>query len=262
MRNSPLRMALKLSRVPSSAVAFLTVFVPTYAHSGDAGIGLAASAPMVTISMCTFILNDLRDLERDRINHPDRPLPAGLMSSQLAAVIYSIAFVTSLVLVRSLTPESLHYTYLCIFILAINYNVIVDFLPNAKNIYVSFTSTLTVVLAGQVSNSPVRPLFLLAVFLFILGREILMDVRDTKGDGPTLAKQVSPRSATIIAFALQGLSVIIASYAAINILEISATAFIFISLLVIICEWHKEASRRILLQLMKLQMLASLAFLI
>src|ERR1017187_7491524 len=74
------RAIIQLTRVDSSVMGFLCLFIPVYARTGDVGLSLGRAIPLLFICMCTFIANDLDDFERDRINHPERPLPGHRLS--------------------------------------------------------------------------------------------------------------------------------------------------------------------------------------
>jgi geranylgeranylglycerol-phosphate geranylgeranyltransferase len=262
MGNSIAVAVLRLSRIPSCIVAFLTVFIPTYAHTHDLRRALAVSAPIFLVSACTFILNDLNDVERDRINHPHRPLPLGAITPRTAAIAYLTIFVIALGLIHTLAEVSLHFLYLSIFLLAINYNTIVNHIAELKTAYVAGTITLALTLVCRIVGAELDWNLLASAFFFILGRELLMDVQDWKGDGPTIAKRFSPRAVTWLAFGLQCISALILLLIAQAALEAAAASIFSVLLFIVISEWWNEGQRRRLLQLMQFQMLAGIAFLV
>lgn len=253
---------VRLSRLPSCTVAFLTVFLPAYVHTRDAIASLAASLPIFTICMCTFILNDLNDIERDRINHPKRPLPSEAISPQGAAISYAVMFLSSLLSIAYFTDPALHYLYFFVFLLAVNYNMTVNHFARLKMMHVAITISLGLILVGKLIRVDLDIRVLLTAFLFILGRELLMDIQDIEGDSNTLAKQLHPRTATLVAFALQGLGVLTLFFAVTAAWEAVAAAVIAVLLFAIIWGWRKEERRRHLLLLMQVQMLSGIAFLI
>lgn len=260
---NPVAVALlRLARIPSCMVAFLTVFLPTYARTHDLWRALAVSTPIFLISACTFILNDLNDIERDRINHSNRPLPLGTITPRAAAIAYMAIFVAAVGLIHALTEVSLHFLYLSTFLLAINYNTIVNYIAELKTAYVAATITLALILVCRIIGVELDISLLASAFLFILGRELLMDVQDRAGDGLTIAKRFSPWSATWLAFGLQGISALILLLVAQAALETAAASIFTVLLFIVISEWWNENHRRRLLQLMQLQMLAGIAFLI
>ncbi len=173
-----------------------------------------------------------------------------------------LAFIVALVMIRVLIYTSLHFIYLIGFILAINYNTVVDYLPKFKTFYVAATSALPIVLVSQIVGNPLEPSLLSATFLFITGRETLMDVQDMKGDGATIARWFSPQTGTRIAFGLTGLGTLALLFAVNTVLEVLAYSLIVALFPLIIIKWHVSEFRPILLEVMKLQMLLAIAFLI
>jgi geranylgeranylglycerol-phosphate geranylgeranyltransferase len=261
MSVSTVTAALKLSRPPSCTLAFLTVFLPTYTHTQSISGSFAVSLPVFVICMCTFILNDIHDIHRDRINHPDRPLPSGDISPRSASIIYMSACGVALLLIGFFTDPYLHYIYLSAFVLAINYNVVVDTAPKLKTFYVASLILLCLILVGRIVGSPVNTKLLIAAFLFVLGRELLMDIQDIRGDGNTLVKHVGPTTATCLAFCMQAAAVGILAFAVRTPEEAISVSVAGLLLSIIIYGWRKEHRRPELLRLMHLQMLAGVAFL-
>ncbi|HEX8450044.1 MAG TPA: UbiA family prenyltransferase [Allosphingosinicella sp.] len=252
----------RLSRLPSCAVAFLTVIVPTYAHTSDAMASMAAAVPILTICMCTFILNDLNDMERDRVNHPERPLPSGAISPRDAAAAYAVIFTASLLSITFFIDQYLHYLYFMLLLLGVGYNVTVNHLARLKTIHVAITISLGLILVSRLIQLDLDMKVLATAFLFILGRELLMDVQDAGGDGDTFAKRLQPRNATLVAFALQGLGVLTLFFAVTAAWEAVAASIIALLLFAIIWEWRKKERRRHLLLLMQVQMLWGIVFLV
>jgi geranylgeranylglycerol-phosphate geranylgeranyltransferase len=238
------------------------VFVPTYSHTGNLYRSLVVSIPLIPISLCTFILNDLNDIERDRINHPGRPLAAGLLLPRTAAIIYFTAFAVSLAFIHFALEEWLRYVYVAGFLLAINYNTVVDYIPTLKKPYVALAATLPIVLVTLIVDVKPNINVLLAAFSFVLGRELLMDIRDLKGDGSTVVRLLPPKVFTSLAFCLQGLGALSLIVAVRSPLELAAAALATILLMIITYNWKNKSYRPILLYAMKLQMLSVIAFLI
>jgi geranylgeranylglycerol-phosphate geranylgeranyltransferase len=254
--------ALKISRLPSCTVAFLTVLLPTYAHTHDPGRSLAASVPMFIICMCTFVLNDLNDIDRDRTNHPERPLPSGAISLRATAALFIMTFLGSIITIRLLTDPALHLLYLAILLFSLGYSPIADCLPKVKTFYVAAIILVGLILVAKTVKMEMDIRLLLTAFLFVLGREMLMDAQDAAGDGDTIAKWVAPKNATFLAFGLQALGVFILFSAVNAAREAIAASLIAVLLVAIVWGWRKEDRRRQLLQLMQVQMLSGIAFLL
>ena len=252
----------RLGRTSSSALAFLTILVPAYVHTEEIWFSIGLAAPIFPMSMCTFILNDINDVERDCVNHPDRPLPARDISIFTAAVVYILLFVVSLTSVRALVPESTHYVYLVGFLLAVNYSTIVNNLPLLKNPYAAAaTTTPILVVNSAIAPPPISLMIWLAVFLFIWGRELLMDVEDMAGDGLTWPKLTGRSRAGYLAGGLQGAAIVSLGIAADTLpRQISFMAILILAALAAHW-WRKDCGRRSI-KLMKAQLVLALVFLI
>lgn len=128
------------------------------------------------------IINDIFDIEIDRINRPNRPLPSGLISIKKAKVIYFFFLFASLLL-----SLFINYTALIIVIFA---NVVVFVysfrfkkIPLLGNFVVAFITGLAFIYGGVAVNNWIDALFP-ALFAFLINfiREIVKDIEDIEGD--------------------------------------------------------------------------------
>ncbi|HZF93896.1 MAG TPA: UbiA family prenyltransferase [Allosphingosinicella sp.] len=239
------------------------VFLPYYVRTRDIWSSIVVATPIFTIAMCMFILNDINDIERDRINHPRRPLPTGSITVGKAAVVYLLLFGTSLILVRILIERGVHFIYLAGFLLAINYNTIVNNLPKLKNPYVALTATVPVFIVNSALAAPaIHTSVAIAIFLFVFGREMLMDVHDAPGDGQTLAKSLTTGRAAVIAFILQAMAMGVLGMHLTSSLRTISLGLILLLFIYSAAHWRRPQARLFLIHLMKLQLMAALIFLI
>ena len=254
---------LKLTRADGATLAFLVFLLPCYVHSADAPRAVSVAIPIFLMALCTFILNNINDADRDQVNHPDRPIPSGSISLHTAALVYSLVFVSCIITTRIFIDTQVQYYYLGGLLLSINYSTIVNNLTYLKNPYAALGHALPIVLVGKVCGHDAVPAFLApAVFLFSLGREILMDLRDVAGDGATWVKAVSPASVIGLAFGLQAISIVLLipcvhGWATTAALAVIAAMF---AILLFLAVSGRPAA--VLVRLMKLQLGAGLLFLI
>src|ERR1051326_1660581 len=194
----------RISRIDTSLVVFLSLGVPLYFKVHSVELALAKSLPILAIAMCGFILNDIHDIERDRENHPDRPLPRKQLSETQAAVLYFSLLSTALVMLRIFVDVEEIFLYLLLLIALINYNYIVDYFPYLKNVYVACVGIIPLlILSLLLKRQDMMLATIPALFAFLLGREILMDVEDLRGDGTTLSRVFGPRVAIRAGFCLK-----------------------------------------------------------
>lgn len=136
------------------------------------------------ISGSTLILNDYFDLETDKINAPNRPLPSGIIKT--SQVIF-LSIITALI---GLTAAFL-ISYLALFVAIIFW--IIGFLYNWKlkrtgllgNLMVSTSVAITFIFGGIVVGNPwniVVWAFSAIAFFIDLGEEIAADALDMEGD--------------------------------------------------------------------------------
>ena len=132
-------------------------------------------------------LNDLLDIEIDRINKPERVLVRGALSKRFAlwlTIILSILAVGISLLVNL----SVAVVVLVAILLLLSYNFYLKKIPVIGNIVIAFLGALTFITGGLAIDfdmtwdlpGPLIP----AVFAFLLHlvREMLKDVEDISGD--------------------------------------------------------------------------------
>lgn len=140
---------------------------------------------MIAIFLVTagsMTLNDYFDWKIDAVVHPKRPIPSGRLSSKEGLAFAVISFFIALVL-------SFFINMMCFWIAIISIGLITLyelFLKNqgiVGNMLVAFVCSMAFMFGaasvGQFSN-----VLILAVMMFfpVIGREILMDIRDMDGD--------------------------------------------------------------------------------
>jgi geranylgeranylglycerol-phosphate geranylgeranyltransferase len=136
------------------------------------------------ISGSALILNDYFDLEVDRVNAPERPLPSGTVSPAESVVL---ALVTMLLGLGAGFAFGLPALLICLFF------GLVGFLYNWRfkssglpgNLMVAASVAITFILGGVVAGVPWHGtvwFFALIAFLIDLGEEVAGDAMDAEGD--------------------------------------------------------------------------------
>jgi len=128
------------------------------------------------------VLNDILDLEADRINHPRRPLPSGQIKRSeagwLAAALCGVSLLSGFL-------AGWRIFLLVIFVLAFSviYNLWAKKIPIVGNFIVAASGALILTTGYLITLEGEFPAFpLLATLLFILAREFLETVSDDPGD--------------------------------------------------------------------------------
>jgi 4-hydroxybenzoate polyprenyltransferase len=252
-----------LTRFDTCAIVFLSVLLPVYFLNGDLELSLRTSLPVLTICMCGFVINDLSDQEKDATNHPQRPLPSGAIGEVAASIVYFTLLAVSLFVIKMFVAPTSVYLYALLLIALINYNYVVAYVPLVKNVYVATAGLLPIIIVGSLVEAvPVVERMIPSLFLFLLGREMLMDVQDASGDGKTPAKMLGPRTTENVAFTLKvvgsaGLALVVGrTRDTALVIALVVLDFLFLWM------WKRRLYRRLIIHLMKLQLLAGIYFLI
>lgn len=198
------RATIQLTRADTSLLVFASVFIPLLLQRHDLSLALAHGLPLLTSVACTFVLNDVSDVEKDKINHPDRPLASLRVSKEFAISLYFFLLLSSIVLIKLLIDIRLAFFYVAFLILITNYDHVVLYFPRVKNVYVSAATIFPVLILRLVSQEE-KPygLISVALFFYIFSRELLMDDLDRNGDNGTLVKGLSPRQIVRLALIIQ-----------------------------------------------------------
>ncbi|NLX46552.1 MAG: UbiA family prenyltransferase [Euryarchaeota archaeon] len=136
------------------------------------------------ISGSEMVSNDLFDLEVDRINHPDRPLPSGKVSVSEVVLFTIILSLSGLLLAAILGHLTLMFTAF-IWVLGMLYNWKLKSLGLPGNAIVALSVGMTFVLGGMTVDrldSGLVWTFALMASLFDLAEEISGGVMDAEGD--------------------------------------------------------------------------------
>ncbi|MCQ5337508.1 MAG: UbiA family prenyltransferase [Candidatus Methanomethylicia archaeon] len=191
----------------------------------------------------SMVLNDIMDIEIDRINVPNRPLPSGRISINNAK-FYSIILAIIGILLTF---------YFSIYAIIIAFSsLIVSILYNTKakktgllgNIMVAYCVAIPFLFGAIITSNSINMkilTFFMLAFLSTIGREIIKGIADIKGDKikniKTLALSYGTKKAAIIA-SLFYLSAIILSILPIIVKEVGLFylfTIIFVDLGLIYC---------------------------
>jgi 4-hydroxybenzoate polyprenyltransferase len=199
-----LRAMLRLTRLGTSMLGFIAIFIPSLARTRDWRISLGRAIPLLFTCVCTFIGNDLDDVERDRVNHPERPLPAGELSAAVAGIMYFTCLSLALFSTRHYVTQGIAFWYYGLIAISISYGHVVECFPSLKAPYVAAVSSIPVLIVAAWYPAEVRLYFLAAsVFLVSVGREICMDIEDRAGDSRSFMHRFEPRALALIAFCIE-----------------------------------------------------------
>lgn len=175
---------IRLLRPEISILGIICVYIGAIA-SGSPYFSYDLFLAMIAVFLIgagSMPFNDYFDYEIDKINHPKRPLPSGIFKPIYGLYIGIIFFIIGLLL-------SSLINFFCLLIAIIAISLICFYELTLKNhvfignVVVAFTTCISFTFGGAIIGELLKPTFFTLICFFIfLGREVLMDVRDFKGD--------------------------------------------------------------------------------
>lgn len=128
------------------------------------------------------IINDIYDIDIDKINRPLRPLPSQKITIKEAYSFYFIFIVASIFISALVNEIALAIVLISILILFF-YSKYLKRIPLIGNLTVSFLTGLVFIFGGVVVENPTAAI-VPAVFAFLINliREIVKDMEDVEGD--------------------------------------------------------------------------------
>ena len=136
------------------------------------------------ISAASLILNDYFDIESDRINAPDRPLPAGLVTRRDVVFLFVVVTLVGFFSACMISMQSFIVVVL-VWALGFLYNWRLKKSGFIGNLIVCVSVGMTFILGGIAVNKPFEIavwFFAFWVMLIDLGEEIAADAMDMEGD--------------------------------------------------------------------------------
>lgn len=176
---------VKITRPLNVILTFFVVVVAVFITSGKEVDPItifisALSAALVTAA--GNIINDIYDIETDRVSHPERILVKGLLSKKEAIIFYIVLNISAVILVSTTHFRILMIVVTTIILLFI-YSAFLKKLPLIGNFIVAFLTGLAFIYGGIVSDNAAAAV-VPAMFAFLINfiREIVKDIQDIEGD--------------------------------------------------------------------------------
>lgn len=167
------------------------------------------------LSASALVTNDYFDLEVDRINAPQRPLPAGLLTPQEAMGLGLFIALLGLAAAAAFGWLALVLSFI-VWLLGFLYNWKLKALGLWGNLIVSASVGFTFILGGIVVGQPWNVMvwtFALIAFVFDLAEEIAGDAMDVAGDqergSQSIAIKKGKQTAVRLSAVLFGLVVVL-----------------------------------------------------
>ena len=211
---------LKIIRPVNGIMGVVATFISGFIGAGFSLVDflrfiVIAALAVFLVTSGGNIINDVVDVDTDRINHPHRPLVTGHISIKSAktgvAVMFAAAIVMSVILISPLAGAVVVIAEAFL----LGYELKTKKLGLSGNVMISVLVGLIFIFGGIAVNSIDRMLILfLMATLANLSREVIKDIQDIKGDVDrmTLPKKRGIRFAAYFASASVILAVIISYF--------------------------------------------------
>lgn len=220
---------IEMGRPPNAIVGSLAIFIGASMATGSPPTFLALwefATIMLIGALITFsimIVNDIIDLEADRINAPWRPLPSGRVSARAAGAAAAIFAVTAVALSALIEPRYLSVSASLLFLALANaYNLFLKRKLIIGNVLVAFLTSFPLAFGAMLAASRVQLsdgfeqrliIYWAMIFLAVLAREIAKGIADVEGDAKvgvaTVANRLGRRTAAIASLSLYAISSLI-----------------------------------------------------
>jgi len=179
------RRLFKIIRPLNCLITFFTIIVGGLICSNDNDV----SAKLILAGIIGFIvtaagnsINDFYDIDVDRINRPDRPLPNGVLTQKNVLVFFAVLIIVALTLNLLLNIYAFGISFISIVLLVL-YSYKLKRMPLVGNMIVSLLTALAFIFGGVVVGN-VTLAIIPAVFAFLINliREVIKDMEDADGD--------------------------------------------------------------------------------
>jgi len=180
-----LKALLSLARPVNALIAFTGIIAAGLIAGADLEmlprLLLAAAAGML-LGSSGNVINDIFDVEIDRINKPGRAIPSGGTSKSSAALYAIVLAVLGIVLSLIVGIPAMLIATGCMILLYL-YSSILKTVPLLGNLIVGVLTGTAFIYGGVVVGNPVAGVVpALFAFFYNIGREILKDIEDMEGD--------------------------------------------------------------------------------
>jgi 4-hydroxybenzoate polyprenyltransferase len=176
---------IKITRPVNVIITFFVVVVAiliSQKEKTDLHIILLASITAALVAAAGNIINDIYDVESDKISHPDRVLVSGYLTKNEALYEYLFFNFTSVLIAAYLSPILLLIIITTIGLLFI-YSSRLKRLPLIGNIIIALITALAFIYGGiAAGNTQAAVIPAIFAFLINLIREIVKDIQDIEGD--------------------------------------------------------------------------------
>ncbi|MBK7230661.1 MAG: geranylgeranylglycerol-phosphate geranylgeranyltransferase [Ignavibacteriales bacterium] len=176
---------IKITRPVNVVITFLVVVVAILISQENNIEFYKIIFPSIVVALVAAagnIINDINDVETDKISHPERVLVLESLSKKEAIYFYNFLNILAIIIASRLSDILLLIVFGSIIILYF-YSYSLKKFPLLGNVTVASLTGLTFIYGGFVTGNPIAAIAP-AVFAFLINlvREIVKDIQDIEGD--------------------------------------------------------------------------------
>jgi 4-hydroxybenzoate polyprenyltransferase len=181
--SQPLLLIFNVGRLPVGLIAAVGVcFIEGLYTSNSWGLLFIHALPICLVTMAGFVMNDIFDIEKDRMAGRPKLVAIGIVpirSAKMFAWLLSFAALFIAILVsRGLSVAVINFALLGV----LAYSAVAKYVPTAKGLVTAILCCAPFAYAAELSAIHFPLQLYLFLIVFIVGRELLLDVRDFYGD--------------------------------------------------------------------------------
>lgn len=176
---------IKLTRPLNCLITALVVLVGGVISSSQNSIEInliLASVVAAIVAASGNVINDIFDIEIDKIAHPDRPLASGKLKIIEAKIFYIVLIIIAISISLILSNQLLIITVFAISLLYL-YSFILKKIPLLGNVVIALLTALAFLFGGIAVNN-ISGAIIPGSFAFLINliRELVKDAEDYEGD--------------------------------------------------------------------------------
>ncbi|RPI02217.1 MAG: hypothetical protein EHM64_14350 [Ignavibacteriae bacterium] len=236
MNSNKLLAWIQLSRPVNVLITFVSIPVACWIAGGSAPLQLSyllAGISGALVAAGANAINDAFDIEIDRINRPDRPLPRGVLTLRDARRMWLMVSIVAVAINLFLNISALLIVALSIFLLTY-YSARLKRTVLIGNVVIASMTGMAFIYGGAVVARLERALVpALFAFLVNFARELLKDIEDMEGDRKENAVTLPIKYGTAPAIVLASASILLLIGTTIAAALLGWYAPIFLSLVLI-----------------------------
>ncbi len=182
---SALKSFIQITRPVNFAITFLSVIVAaSICIDGEYQVYkiiLAAFSASLTLTAGN-IINDIKDIESDKVSHPERTLASGKITVSQAKAEYVLLTFIALLLSFFINLPAFVIA-LSATVLLLLYSYYFKMVPILGNLIVSILTAMVFIYGGVAVSNPLAAI-IPAIFAFLINliREVVKDMQDVEGD--------------------------------------------------------------------------------